>query len=65
MSQLGKRAMTQHRRCRHCGEPMPYARYGQAYCDAVCRRQGKAEEQRAARRLWRESGRPMFEEERS
>lgn len=65
MTLIDKRVMAAHRFCRHCGGPMLGARYGQAYCDAICRREGKAAEERAARRLWRESGRPMFEEERS
>jgi len=58
------RLLTQHARCGYCGDLMPGARYGRRWCSADCRREGKAEEQRAARRLWRESGRPTFEEER-
>jgi hypothetical protein len=42
---------------------MPTARFGQRYCDPLCRREGQAAEARAARRFWIEAGRPMEVEE--
>ena len=57
--------LSQHSNCAYCGQPLQGARYGKRFCDATCRAEGQAEEQRAARRLWRESRRPMFEGERS
>jgi predicted nucleic acid-binding Zn ribbon protein len=50
--------MIQHRHCNTCEEPMPNARFGQRYCSQGCRAAGNAEEERAARRLWRAAGRP-------
>jgi predicted nucleic acid-binding Zn ribbon protein len=55
--------MTQHKHCNVCGEPMPKARFGQRYCSQGCRAAGNAEEERVARRLWREAGRPREYEE--
>jgi predicted nucleic acid-binding Zn ribbon protein len=50
--------LTQHTHCGHCGKPMPWARFGQVYCSALCRTLGRAEEQRAAQALWRAAGKP-------
>jgi hypothetical protein len=46
------------RRCEACGQMYPPWRYDQRYCGAVCRNVGVASEQRAARQLWRQLGRP-------
>ena len=54
--------LTRHRCCDHCGGPLP-DRFGQRFCDADCRALGKAAEQRAARELWRQAGRPMLDEQ--
>jgi predicted nucleic acid-binding Zn ribbon protein len=51
-------ALTLHSHCNHCGEAMPYAKFGQRFCSPECRAEGKADEQRAAFRLWRDMGRP-------
>jgi predicted nucleic acid-binding Zn ribbon protein len=51
--------LTRHSHCDACGGDMPkHARFGQRYCSPGCRAAGKAEEERVARRLWREAGRP-------
>jgi hypothetical protein len=55
--------LSQASHCSFCKQSMPNARYGQRWCDAVCRAEGRAQEQRAAHRLWREAGRPMFDDE--
>jgi hypothetical protein len=62
---LNERAfvLSQASHCSFCKQAMPNARYGQRYCDSVCRAEGRAQEQRAAHRLWREMGRPSIEEQ--
>jgi predicted nucleic acid-binding Zn ribbon protein len=55
--------LTEHSHCDYCGEAMPHAIYGQRFCSPACRVEGKAQEQRVARQLWRRAGRPMIEDE--
>ena len=54
------RPLTLHHRCDNCGKPLIGARFGQRFCDRLCRLEGMAAEGRAARRAWDEAGRPMF-----
>lgn len=55
--------LTEHSHCDYCGEAMPHAIYGQRFCGPACRAEGKAQEQRTVRELWRRAGKPMqFEE---
>jgi predicted nucleic acid-binding Zn ribbon protein len=56
------RVLSKHSHCENCGSGMPYARFGQRYCSALCRAEGRAQEQRAAQRLWRAAGRPREDE---
>lgn len=52
------------RPCAHCGKPFRPRVPDQRYCRPWCRAEAKAAEGGAARRLWREAGRPMqFEEQ--
>jgi hypothetical protein len=46
-----------HRTCNNCGQAL-LGRYGQRFCCAECRVAGQSAEAKAARRLWREMGRP-------
>jgi predicted nucleic acid-binding Zn ribbon protein len=54
--------LSRHSHCANCGSPIPHANYGQRFCDQWCRAEGKASEQRAARKFWRAMGRPTEEE---
>ena len=52
------------RECVYCGKAFRPRVPDQRYCRPSCRAEAKAAEGRAARRLWREAGRPMqFEEQ--
>jgi predicted nucleic acid-binding Zn ribbon protein len=51
--------LRQNSHCCFCGEAMPHAIYGQRFCSPECRVDGKAQEQRVARELWRAAGKPM------
>lgn len=59
-----RRQLTPHSRCTQCGKPLIAARFGQRYCSALCRADGRAAEGRAARRAWEQAGRPMEEMQR-
>jgi len=56
--------LSRHAQCGYCGEPLLGARFGQRYCSAICRANGRAAEARAARRAWVLAGRPKAEERR-
>ena len=56
--------LSRHNHCNYCGEPLLGARFGQRYCSAICRANGRAAEARAARRAWVLAGRPKAEERR-
>jgi hypothetical protein len=50
------------RRCDYCGAMFRPRVPSQRYCRLWCHNKDKAAEGRAARRVWRERGRPMFDE---
>ena len=60
-SVLTGKVLSKHSHCKTCDAAMPYARFGQRYCCALCRAEGRAEEQRAAQHLWRAAGAAMAE----
>lgn len=48
--------------CKWCGERYRPRVEEQVYCGRWCRMQAKAAEGRAARRVWRDAGRPSEEQ---
>jgi predicted nucleic acid-binding Zn ribbon protein len=59
---LTAKVLSKHNHCERCAKSMPQARFGQRYCSARCRADGRAEEQRAAQLVWRAAGRPSEDE---
>jgi hypothetical protein len=48
--------------CAYCDEEFQSWRYDQRFCSPACRYEFKNRELKAARELWRGSGRPSLEE---
>jgi hypothetical protein len=50
------------RPCKYCGESFRPRVADQIYCRRWCRLHDKASQGRAARRVWRQAGRPTLEQ---
>jgi hypothetical protein len=54
--------MIEERECEWCGEMYRPRVPDQRFCGMECRNAGKAAEGRAARKVWFDAGRPVFNE---